>query len=292
MKPKRTVKMSLRKTSVPRRTSSDPIRSRAAEIDYEVEDCETEAEPNMRFSHALFVVLVLHVIAVAGVFAFNSIKARQETADSAKGAAQKSEKAKVAETKEANSSAAPATPKATPAALPRRTHIVVAGDTLSKIASAYRTTVEALTSANGISATSIIRIGQELVIPEPGYRPPSPAGEKKKPALATVVATARPPTERTPAASLSPSANKPTPAPTQAQAATSAPSSQKPAPTPAPTAQTQRPADGVYVVAKGDNPYSIARRFGVSYKQLLEINKIEDPTKVPIGQKLKLPPSP
>ena len=31
----------------------------------------------MRLSHAFVVVLVLHVIAVAGVFAFNSIKARQ-----------------------------------------------------------------------------------------------------------------------------------------------------------------------------------------------------------------------
>ena len=31
----------------------------------------------MKFSHALMVVLALHVIAVGGVFAFNSIKAGQ-----------------------------------------------------------------------------------------------------------------------------------------------------------------------------------------------------------------------
>ena len=39
------------------------------------EDYDAAEEPNMKFSHALIVVLALHVIAVGGVFAFNSIKA-------------------------------------------------------------------------------------------------------------------------------------------------------------------------------------------------------------------------
>lgn len=39
-----------------------------------------DAEPNMRLSSAFIVVLVLHVVAVAGIYAFNSIKAHKATA--------------------------------------------------------------------------------------------------------------------------------------------------------------------------------------------------------------------
>ena len=52
-------------------------RSRRAPIIEDEDDFLDEPEPNMKLSHAFVVVLVLHVIAVAGVFAFNSIKARQ-----------------------------------------------------------------------------------------------------------------------------------------------------------------------------------------------------------------------
>ncbi|MEX1117337.1 MAG: LysM domain-containing protein, partial [Terrimicrobiaceae bacterium] len=57
----------------------------------------------------------------------------------------------------------------------------------------------------------------------------------------------------------------------------------------APPAAAELPADGTYTVAKGDNPYSIAKRYHVSYQDLLAINNIEDPTKIQIGQKLKIP---
>ena len=50
------------------------------------------------------------------------------------------------------------------------------------------------------------------------------------------------------------------------------------------------PTEGdVYVVAKGDNPYSIAKKLHVSYNELIAINEIKDPTRVQIGQKLKIP---
>src|SRR3954454_20232234 len=42
------------------------------EIEY-----EEMSEPNMKLSRALLIVLVLHVVAVAGIVAFNTIKARQ-----------------------------------------------------------------------------------------------------------------------------------------------------------------------------------------------------------------------
>ena len=44
-----------------------------------------------------------------------------------------------------------------------------------------------------------------------------------------------------------------------------------------------------YVVASGDNPYTIAKKLHVSYNALLTLNDIKDPTKIQIGQKLKVP---
>jgi hypothetical protein len=38
-------------------------------------DYEEMSEPNMKLSRALLIVLVLHVVAVAGIIAFNTIKA-------------------------------------------------------------------------------------------------------------------------------------------------------------------------------------------------------------------------
>src|SRR5947209_3585202 len=45
----------------------------------------------------------------------------------------------------------------------------------------------------------------------------------------------------------------------------------------------------VYVVAKGDNPVTIAKKFKVSYDDLLALNHIDDPHKLKIGQKLLIP---
>src|SRR5262249_9073863 len=45
---------------------------RAATADY-----EEMAEPNMKLSRALLIVLLLHVVAVSGIIAFNAIKTRQ-----------------------------------------------------------------------------------------------------------------------------------------------------------------------------------------------------------------------
>jgi LysM repeat protein len=44
-----------------------------------------------------------------------------------------------------------------------------------------------------------------------------------------------------------------------------------------------------YVVVKGDNPVTIARKFKVSYDSLLALNHIDDPRKLKVGQKLLIP---
>jgi len=273
MKPKRTVKIALRK---PPRRAEPKLRARAAvaEDDYDVEDYEAEAEPNMRFSHALFVVLVLHVIAVAGVFAFNSIKAGQSGAFAKE----------VAE-----ASAKPSPTASAPAAKPLqdgRTHTVAAGDTLTRLASQYGTSIEAIERENGISTYSLIRVGQVLKIPEPGKALPAVPEPAVAKALPEPAAKASPEPVVAKASPAVVDASKvSTPAPSvdaKAVAPVAAP------PAPAVPAKQAAGAD-VYVVAKGDNPYSIAKKLKVSYKQLVEVNGIEDPTKIQIGQKLKVP---
>lgn len=44
-----------------------------------------------------------------------------------------------------------------------------------------------------------------------------------------------------------------------------------------------------YVVARGDTPVSIAKKFKVPYDDLLAANHIDDPRKLKIGQKLIIP---
>src|SRR4051794_26571280 len=65
----RKVKKKLRATA-----TRKPLRI-AATADY-----EEMAEPNMKLSRALLIVLVLHVVAVSGIIAFNAIKTRQGSA--------------------------------------------------------------------------------------------------------------------------------------------------------------------------------------------------------------------
>jgi LysM repeat protein len=44
-----------------------------------------------------------------------------------------------------------------------------------------------------------------------------------------------------------------------------------------------------YVVKKGDNPVTIAKKLNVPYDDLIALNHIEDPRKLRIGQKLLIP---
>jgi LysM repeat protein len=152
-------------------------------------DYEEMSEPNMKLSRALLIVLLLHVVAVAGIIAFNTIKTRQ------------------------------------------------------------------------------------------GSLPP--------PALAKTVNTK--PVE-------SPPPNVAAVAPSQVAAARSeeikpahAKNEHKTGGTKQSSKASVADSGKVYVVAKGDNPVTIARKLKVSYDSLLEINHIDDPRKLQIGQKLLIP---
>lgn len=278
MKMKKILKMPLRR--MPRRTSAaESLRAKANAGTYDKEDYETEEEPNMKFSHALMVVLALHVIAVGGVFAFNSIKAGQAAA------------AKTAAKEEADRSPAPAIaqPKPSPtesviAGWEGRTHTVQAGDTLSRLASLYKTSVEAIEKENGITTYSMIRVGQVLKIP-------TTKAEVAKPATDPATAAAKQAflAAKTDLPKPSPAAKAESSKPLAAAAPSAKPVTQQAAPKKEET--PPQTADGdTYVVAKGDNPYSIARKLHVNYNELIAINEIKDPTRVQIGQKLKIPP--
>lgn len=264
------------------------LQARAASSPKEVEDYEEEYEPSMKLWQAFFVVFLLHVLAVGGIFAFNSLKSGREKPVAAKPAAA----AKTAEPAkpEVPVAAAPSTPAA--ATVDAKTHTVVAGETLSRIASQHGTSVRLLEEANGLASGATIRVGQVLKIPaEPvaNARPAlQPAAASTAPASAPSTTTSKPvvpKTETKPAAAPA----KPAVAKTETQPA-SAPKPAVAAETTAKPAAAPATASGdVYVVAKGDNPYSIAKKLKVSYSDLLKKNNIEDPTKLQIGQKLIIP---
>lgn len=62
---------------IPKRTRR--LRARAATMNAAEEYDDYGPEPNMKLSHAFLVVLLLHVIAVGGLYAFNSMKAGKAT---------------------------------------------------------------------------------------------------------------------------------------------------------------------------------------------------------------------
>lgn len=45
-----------------------------------------------------------------------------------------------------------------------------------------------------------------------------------------------------------------------------------------------------YTVQPGDSLMAIAEKFGVSFKELIQVNKITNPDKISVGDELKIPP--
>src|SRR5256886_14188264 len=165
-------------------TSRRPLRI-AASANY-----DDMAEPNMKLSRALLIVLVLHVVAVSGIIAFNAIKTRQGSI-----------------------APAPASTKNTAVAL----KAFGVGSTIKAAAASSRPPV--------VQKDSV-----------PAKQAAKDGGKSKQSVNAKSADAGR-----------------------------------------------------VYVVAKGDNPVRIAKKFKVSYDDLIELNHVEDPRKLQIGQKLLIP---
>ena len=155
-------------------------------------DYEEMAEPNMKLSRALLIVLLLHIVAVAGIIAFNTIKTREATSPGS-----------------LENTALAAETSATPA---------VATEPAASVSTNEVTKVAVQTQANA----------------------PEKVADHAKPAI------------KTPGI---------------------------------------MDSGKTYVVVKGDNPVTIARRLHVNYDALLALNQIDDPRKLQIGQKLHIPVS-
>jgi LysM repeat protein len=166
----------------------------AAEMDY-----AEIPEPNMKLSRALLIVLLLHVVAVSGIIAFNAIKTRQSSF--------------------------------VPAATANTENNLVAtpGSTINAISSNPRPALAQKDSAPRDE-------------PKTSHSPAKPFAKDDH---------AKPAERRK-----------------------------------APVASGK-----VYTVAKGDNPVTIAKKLKVSYDDLIALNRIEDPHKLKIGQRLLIPKS-
>lgn len=149
-------------------------------------DYEEMSEPNMKLSRALLIVLVLHVVAVAGIIAFNTIKSRQGVlppVSTAKPTAQKTTatNAPVAETTKAKEESPKVPVKEERKAIPvkpvaentpkaeanKKTYVVAKGDTPVSIAKKFKITSDQLLAVNNIEDAHKLKIGQKLVIPAP-----------------------------------------------------------------------------------------------------------------------------
>ena len=166
-------------------------------------DYEEMSEPNMKLSRALLVVLVLHVVAVAGIIAFNTIKSRQgvlptvtSTSTSpavsaspvrsdpasappndatAAAPATAANQAPLPRREEADAAPAPvkATAKDEPVkaakALPvedsGKIYIVAKGDNPVNIARKLKVSQAELLSLNNITDPTKLQIGQKLIVP-------------------------------------------------------------------------------------------------------------------------------
>lgn len=221
-----------------------------------IDDYDTD-EPTTKLSSAFIVVLILHVVAVGGIYAFNSIKASRRDREVAVKAVEPAAPA-VAKTAPADATDAPpvaAGPasggklesNAATAAMGKtkpaggRQYEVKAGDNLTKIAFAFKVTSADIMAANQLKEGALLRPGQILAIPE-SKAPAKPVADAPK---TTPKATDIPPTKTTP---------------------------------------------GLYTVKNGDTLTSIARRFGLTTTELSKANKISDPKKLQLGQVLKVPP--
>ncbi|HEX3817095.1 MAG TPA: LysM domain-containing protein [Chthoniobacterales bacterium] len=147
-------------------------------------DYEQMAEPNMKLSRALLIVLVLHIVAVAGIVAFNTIKTREnfapatpETIAPATAAAtpavaatsavaapnESSLAAASTETKADQTSSAPAKSSVKDSG---KIYTVVRGDNPVTIARHLRVAEADLLELNQITDPRKLQINQKLHIPE------------------------------------------------------------------------------------------------------------------------------
>jgi len=145
------VKRTLRRT--PRkqlRAAAPRAAGKYSEDEYLVE------EPNVKLSRAFVVVLLLHVVAVGGIFAFSALKDRQQANGSPK-------------TEGGKPVIGPSVTKPNnreSASSSSGTYKVRTGDTLAGVAAQFGLNARDLEQANSIRSNAPLVVGRELIIPE------------------------------------------------------------------------------------------------------------------------------
>jgi LysM repeat protein len=137
-------------------------------------DFDDLSEPNMKLSRALLIVLLLHVVAVAGIVAFNAIKSRQGgiavvSSNHVTKTASNHEDAKV-------TPSSPAKPEKKAKAndsIPGggKVYIVAKGDNPVTIAKKFKVSYDDLLAANHIDDPHKLKVGQKLIIPAKSSKP-------------------------------------------------------------------------------------------------------------------------
>lgn len=151
-------------------------------------------------------------------------------------------------------------------------HTVVRGDSLWSISRKYGCTVSELAAANGMTRSTVLQIGQVLIVPV-AVKPAPPAGAPAPAAPAPTTAPA--PDTGMPDTGMLPVAGS-TPATT-------------PATTPSTTGTAIRDmATETYTVVAGDSYWKIARKYGITAQELMALNDTSD-SRLQIGQKILVP---
>lgn len=149
------VKRTLRRTPTKQLRAAAPrAAGKYTEDEYLVE------EPNVKLSRAFVVVLLLHVVAVGGIFAFSALKDRQQGNALPKPDGTKQTTNSTGSTVANKPSGKESVP---PAGGIYKVH---AGDTLAGIAAQFGLTAHDLEQANGLRSGAPLALGRELIIPE------------------------------------------------------------------------------------------------------------------------------
>jgi LysM repeat protein len=151
-----------------------PLRAATANYD-------EMAEPNMKLSRALLIVLLLHVVAVSGIIAFNAIKTRQgpsvPRAKNSTAATARANLTSVSPASEADAGKNGDIKKARPVGKDNardhgknpetayRTYTVAKGDSPASIAKKFKVSQDELLALNHIDDPRKLKIGQKLLIP-------------------------------------------------------------------------------------------------------------------------------
>lgn len=216
--------------------------------------------PDVKLTRIFTVVLLLHLVAVGGIFAFKMVDKASDTsaikissAHRAPEEAVQDSKATATEVKAVAPAVEAPARHAPPAPLrpdPAKgdQYKVQAGDTLTDIAAELGVSAAALREKNSIISDNELYPGRWLTVP----------GKNEAPAAPTAPAVAK-------------------------EAVT---------PAPAPAARSEAPSTAShYEVKQGDTAWAISRKFNVPYNQLMRENGIANAATLQIGQKLRIPKS-